>query len=120
MLLIIAGVMIISSCAVPVIPADQIQGNYTGQYAYNASITNAVTAAVTKVNNNTCNIQFSGSGISPLTISNISITANSDNTNFALSKTGGMGESMSGAVQNGELSVSYGFIGGAMTFVGTK
>jgi hypothetical protein len=112
-------VMIISSCAVTP-PAEKISGNYTGQYTYNASVTNGVTATVTEVNDNTCNISFSGSGISPLTISNIGITANSNNTSYALTKTG-MTESMSGAVdENNQLSVSYSFMSGAMTFVGNK
>jgi len=110
---------VLVSCAPTVVvpPADQISGNYTGQYTFNASINNGVIAAVTKVNDNSVTINFSGSGISPLTISNISIVAN-DNS-FALTKTG-MTEAMSGAVSDGELSVSYSYIGGAVSFVGNK
>lgn len=109
----------LTSCApeATIPPADQIGGNYTGQYTINTSIHNNVIASVTKQNDNSVNIYFSGSGISPLTISNISVVAN-DNS-FALTKTG-MTEAMSGAVSNGELSISYSYLGGAVSFVGTK
>ena|SRR5688572_14363623 len=117
-LFLFASVLLISSCAVDPPPVD-INGNYTGQYTYNASVTNGVTATVTKTSESSCNISFSGSGISPMNITGISITPNSNNTSFALSKTG-MTEAMSGAVENGELSVSYSFMGGAMSFVGNK
>jgi hypothetical protein len=98
-------------------PAEKISGNYNGQYTYNTSISNGVTAAVVKETDNTVTINFSGGGISPLTISGISITSN--NQSFALTKTG-FAESVSGAVDNNQLSVSYGFMSGAMTYVGTK
>ncbi len=106
------------SCATPELPAsEKISGNYTGQYTFNASIHNNVVASVTKVNDNSVNINFSGSGISPLSINDVSVVANNDS--YALTKTVMTG-AMSGAVQNNELSVSYSYIGGAVSFVGNK
>lgn len=105
---------LITACAPP---AERISGEYTGLYTYNATIVDGVSASVTKVDDNEVNITFSHPGISTLAINNISVTVSGNE--FALVKTG-LFDVVSGAVNNNELTVSYSFIGGAVTFVGYR
>ncbi len=112
-LLAMIAVAFIVSCA----PSETISGTYHGQYTNNVLILPNATATITKVDANTINLTLSESSISPVTIQNIHVTA--DGNSFALVKTGFI-DVLSGAVEGNELSISYSYLGGVITFVGTK
>src|SRR5688572_13559766 len=102
------------SCATP---AQKATGNYNGQFTQNASVFYNISAAVTETNSSTVSVTFSGTGISTQTISGI--TAISDGDGVALTKTG-FTDALSGAVDGNQLSISYSYMSGAITYVGTK
>jgi len=112
--LALAAAGFIFSCSTP---TQKASGNYSGQYTYNSSIHQNISAAVTETSSSTVSITFTGSGISTLTISGISAISNGNDV--ALTKSG-FAEALSGAVSGNELSISYSFMSGAVTYVGNK
>lgn len=108
------GIIFISSC---LSPAEKVSGGYHGLYTNNALILSNTTATVTRVDDKTIQVSFSEASISPFTINGI--TVSEDNTNFVLVKVG-LIENLSGAVQGNQLTISYTYLGGAVTFVGTR
>jgi hypothetical protein len=109
------GIALMASCLAP---SEKISGNYHGQYTNNALILMDAHATITKVDQNTINLTLSHSSISPVTIEGINVTEG-DNNSFALVKTDFINV-LSGAVEGNELSISYSYLGGVITFVGTK
>jgi hypothetical protein len=110
----ILGLVFISSC---LSPAEKVSGTYNGLYTNNALILSNTNATVTRVDDKTINLSLTESSISPFNISGISVSE--DNANFVLLKLG-LIENLSGAVQGNQLTISYTYLGGAVTFTGTK
>lgn len=107
-------VLLIASCAPQ---ADKVTGTYNGDYIYNSSTYYNIAAAVTKENDNTVTIAFSGVGIASLTVAGVAVAANGDNS--SLSKSAG-GETVSGNVIGNTMNVTYSGPTGNVSYVGTK
>ena len=110
----IALIVIIASCQTP---AQKCQGTYNGQYTNNATILTGINTTVTADGDKTVSVTFNAGSGAAVTVSGINVTEGSGS--LALTKTEMFG-AFSGAVDGNELNVGYSYIGGAISFVGTK
>lgn len=113
-LLGILTIALVTACQTP---SQKCSGTYNGQYTNNALILTGINTAVVAESDDKVSVTFdAGSGTS-ITVSGISVSTNGND--FTLIKTELFG-AFSGAVSGNELNVGYSYIGGAITFVGTK